>query len=341
MAALGVAQNVGSLHDIGVVAACTARNDALLHLQAARGDLIGQAEMNLLVIAQAGGFFLDLVQNVTEVRVQFINFKGIAGVERQRNHRLDGGQINIDHTIVIGSGGGVKLAVIIAAAMHGQEFAGLFIGAPNGGQAGGFGRHNVNAVAVIGGHARHAGTDELHDLILDIAVLEHCTDNRQCNILRADAGVRLAVQIDADDSGISNIIGVAQQLLDQLAAALANRHCTKRTIAGVRVRAQNHLTAAGHRLAHVLVDDGHVRRNVDAAVLAGGRQTKHVVILIDGAADGTQAVMAVRQHVGNRKFLHAGRASRLDNADERDVVGGQRIKFDLQLLHIAGGVVRF
>ncbi len=261
-------------------------------------------------------------------------------MERQCDHRLDRGQIDINHAVIVSSIGRIQLPVCIAAAVHFQELAGLFIGAPDGCQTGGLRRHDVNTVAVIGGHARHAGSDEFHNLVLNVAVFEHCTDDRQCDVLRADTGIRPSVQINADDAGVGHIIGVAQELLHQLAAALADCHRAECAVPGVGVGAQNHPAASGHRLTHILMDDRHVRRHVDAAVFAGRRQTEYMVVFVDRSADGTQAVVTVRQHVGNGELLHAGCAGGLDNADKGDVMGCQRIKFNLQLLHIAGGVVR-
>ena len=54
----------------------------------------------------------------------------------------------------------------------------LIIRLPDRGQTGGLGGHHINAVSEISRHTAHAGADELHDLILDIAALEHRADNR-------------------------------------------------------------------------------------------------------------------------------------------------------------------
>ena len=157
--------------------------------------------------------------------------------------------------------------------------------------------------------------------------------------MRADAGARGAREVDGHDAGIGDIVGVAQQLLCQLAAALAHGYGTQGTIAGVRVGTQDHLAATGEVLAHKGVDDGDVRRNEDAAVLLGCGKAKDVVVLIDGAAHGAQRVMAVGEHVRQRELLHARSARRLDDADKGDVVARHGIEANLECLGVARRIV--
>ena len=64
-----------------------------------------------------------------------------------------------------------------------------------------------------------------------------------------------------------------------------------------------------------------------------------MVILIDGAAYGAEAVVAVGQGVGNGKFLHAGGSGLLDDAHIGDVVGQHGIKFNFQIFRVVAGVV--
>ena len=75
------------------------------------------------------------------------------------------------------------------------------------------------------------------------------------------------------------------------------------------------------------------------AVLVGSAEGELVVVLVDGAADGAEAVVAVGEHVGQRELRHAGGAGRLDDADVGDVVAGHGVKLQAQLLHIVSAVV--
>ena len=105
------------------------------------------------------------------------------------------------------------------------------------------------------------------------------------------------------------------------------------------IGAQDHGAALRHLLSCIGVDDGLVGRHVDTAVLFRGREAEDMVILIDSAAHGTQAVVAVGKRIGDGKLLHAGGPGLLDNAHIGDVVGHHGVKADLQVLRIAGDVV--
>ena len=100
------------------------------------------------------------------------------------------------------------------------------------------------------------------------------------------------------------------------------------------IGAKDHPAAACHRFAHILVNDRDMRGNIDSAVLLCGTQTKHVIILIDGAAHSAQRVVAVGQDIGERELLHARCARRLNDADEGDIMGCHGIKADPQIVHI-------
>ena len=284
-AGVGALEHASSLDHGVVVAARAAGDNALLHVQLAVDDLVEQAKVRL-ALADLGGLELHLMQDVLEVLVELVDLKAVGRMERQRDHGFDARQIDLDAAVVVGNIGGLELAVVVAAAVHGQECVRVLVSCPNGGKAGGLGGHDVNAVAVIGRHARDARTHKLHDPVLNVALGKDGADDGERHIVRADAGARGARKVDGDDAGIGDIVGVAQQLLCQLAAALAHGYGTQGTIAGVRVGTQDHLAAAGEVLTHKGVDDGDVRRNEDAAILLGRGKAKDVIVLVDGAAHG-------------------------------------------------------
>ena len=157
--------------------------------------------------------------------------------------------------------------------------------------------------------------------------------------MRTDAGTRSAREVDSHDAGIGDVVGVAKQLLCQLAAALAHGHGAQGAVAGVRVGTQDHLAATGEVLTHKGVDDGDVGRDENAAVLLGSRKAEDVVVLVDGAAHGTQRVVAVGEHIGQRELLHARSARRLDDADKGDVVARHGVEANLERLGVAGSIV--
>ena len=337
-AGVGALEHAGSLDHGVVVAARAAGDNALLHVQLAVDDLVEQAKVRL-ALADLGGLKLHLVQDVLEVLVELVNLKAVRRMERQRDHGLDTRQIDFDAAVVVGNIGGLELAVVLAATVHGQKRVRVLVGGPDARQAGGLGGHDVDAVAVVGRHARDTGAHELHNLVLNVTLGKDGTDDGECHIVRADAGARGAREVDGDDTGIGDIVGVAQQLLCQLATALAHGHGAQSAVAGVRVGAQDHLAAAGEVLTHKGMDDRDMGRNEDAAVLFGSREAKDVVVLVDGATHGTQRVMAVGKHVGQRELLHARGTRRLDDADKGDVVARHGIEANLERLGVAGRIV--
>ena len=154
-----------------------------------------------------------------------------------------------------------------------------------------------------------------------------------------DARAGLAGQVDGNDAGTGEVIGSAQQLLGQLAAALADRHGTQSAVTGVGVGAEDHAAAACHGLTVVAVDVGHVGGDVDAAVLVGSGEGELVVVLVDGAADSAEAVVAVGQDIGQGELLHAGSTGGLDDADISDVVAGHGVELQAKLVHVVALVV--
>ena len=337
-AGVGALEHAGSLDHGVVVAARAAGDNALLHVQLAVDDLVEQAKVRL-ALADLGGLEFHLVQDVLEILVELVNLKAVGRMERQRDHGLDARQIDLDAAVVVGNIGGLELAVVVTAAVHGQKRVRVLVGGPDGGKAGGLGGHDIDAVAVVSRHARDAGAHKLHDLVLDEALGKDRLDDSERHVVRADAGTRGAREVDGDDAGIGDVVGVAQQLLCQLAAALAHGHGAQSAIAGVRVGAQDHLAATGEVLTHKGVDDGDVRRDENAAVLLGSRKAEDVVVLVDGAAHGAQRVVAVGEHVRQWELLHARGARRLDDADKGDVVARHGIEANLERLGVAGRIV--
>jgi len=156
--------------------------------------------------------------------------------------------------------------------------------------------------------------------------------------VRAHAPPGGACKIHQRHGGGPQVVGVAQKLLYDFRAALAHAHGAQGAVAGVAVGAQYHGAAAGHHLTGILVDDGQVFRNVYAAVLPGGGQTEDVVVLVYGAAHGAQAVVAVGEYVGHRKFRQSGGPGGLYDAYVCDVMGDETV--EAQLHHVSGtGIV--
>ena len=224
--------------------------------------------------------------------------------------------------------------------MDREIFFDPFVGAPDGAPAGGLRRHHVHAVPEFDRQAGNSGADKLHHTVLDEAVFENRADYRERDVLRPDAGARRSFQINRGGLGARQVVGAAEQLLDELRPALADAHRAERAVARVAVGAEYHAAAARHRLAHIGVYDREMRWDEVAAEPLRRGEAEGVVVLVYRAADGAERIMAVRQHVGHRKFFQPTRYSRLDYADVGDVVRGERVEAYFVLVRRSGGIVR-
>ncbi len=331
VAAAGIVarQNGGGLGDVVVHAAGTPGDDALIHHQLAVRQLVRQVQARLTA-ELGGGPLLHLPQVVAGIMEQFAERHRLGGVERQGGHGLHAVKVDGDHAVVVRAVLRVQGGERLGAAMEGQIVRHGFVRLPDGAETGRLRGHHVDADAVVHRQAGHGGTGELQHLVFHEAVLIRCAAQGDGHVVGADAAGRLAGEPHQNDLRRGDVVGVPQQLLDDLGTALPHAHGTQRAVARVAVGAKDHAAAAAHHLPGVLVDDGLVGGDVVTAVLHGGGQAEHVVVLVDGAAHGAQAVVAVGQHVGHREFRHAAGLSGLDDAHVGDVVGDETVKGQVQ-----------
>ena len=283
-----ILQCMGRLDDIGIITACTAGDDALLHLETVIcGDLVEEGEVGS-ALGDLLRFLLGRAEDVLKVIIELADLVGVGRMERKGDHRADAGKIDLDAAVIVCDVCRIQLLKLSASVMLAEERLRGRIGSPDGGQAGGLRRHDINTVPVIRGHAGYARAHELHYLILDIAVLEDRALDRECNIVWADEWLWLAGEVDGHHARISDVIGLLEELLAELSAALTDRHGTEGTVAGVGIGAEDHLAAAGEVLTHELMTYGDVRWNIDSAVLLCCRKTEVVVVIIDRTTDCTE-----------------------------------------------------
>ena len=248
---------------------------------------------------------VHLMEEVGHVGLELPDGVGVGGVEGQGDHGLDGGQIHLDDAVVVGAlVGGLGLE-LVTAAQSGEVGLGVVVGGPHGGETGRLGGHDVDAGAVVHGEIGHAGAEELHDGVFHDAGLEGGADEGQGHVLGTHAGPGGAGEVDGHDLGVGDVIGLAEELPGQLGAALTNGHGAVGAVAGVGVGAQNHPAGGGVPLPHIGVDDGLVGGDELTAILLGGGEAEHMVILVDGTAHGAQGVVAVGEDIGQRELLEA------------------------------------
>ena len=331
-------QDVGGQGDVFKASASAACDNALIHLHALRSHLVLQAEACRSLAELGPGLFLDACKDILRVLLHFLHRVDIARMEGQGDHGLDGCEIHL-HKGVKGCGFVVaKLLVGVLSAVQGKVVLHALVRLPDGGKTGGFGGHDVYAAAVFHGQVPYARASEFHDLVLDKAVLEDSADDGKGHVLGAYAGPWGILKPDEHDFGLRNVIGARKQLLHKLGAALADAHAAKGTIAGVAVGAQDHLAATGQHFPRVLMDDSEVCGHKDAAVLLCCRKAEDMIVLVDGAAHGTEAVVAVGQAVGKGKFLKAACPGSLNDAHIGDVVGNECVKGDVKEVVLFGSL---
>ena len=331
-------QNGGGRGDVVVQAAGTPGDDALLHPELAVLHLVGQVQLHLAA-ELGGGALLHLPEHVAGVGDQLPQRHRLGGVEGQRGHRLDGGEIQFDQSVVVRAVLRMQGRKVTGASVERQIVRHGAVRLPDGGQAGRLGGHHVDADAVVHAQAADAVAHEFQHLVLHKAVFVHRAAQGDGHIVGAHAVAGLTGDVHQNDLRRSQIVGVAQQLLDDLAAALAHAQRAQRAIAGVAVGAENHFAAAGQQLPGVLVDDGLIRGHIVAAVLHRRRQAEGVVVSVDGAAHGAQAVVTVGEHIGHREFLQTTGLGGLDDTHIGDVVGDETVECQVQQPAAAAGVV--
>ncbi len=72
--------------------------------------------------------------------------------------------------------------------------------------------------------------------------------------------------MDRDNARHRDVVSLLQQLFYDLRAALTHRHRSERAVPRMAVGAEHHLSAAGQHFPGKLVDDGLMRRYINAAV---------------------------------------------------------------------------
>ena len=107
------------------------------------------------------------------------------------------------------------------------------------------------------------------------------------------------------------------------------------------VGTEDHATAGGQLLTDILVNNRLVGRNIDTAILLGGGESEHMVVLVDRTAHSAQRVVAVGHGVRDRELLQAAGTGRLDDTDIGDVMGSHCVEMDTHLGSLSAfGVMR-
>ncbi len=306
-------------------------DDALVGIDLAVAHLVNEVNIDfraefLLCI------LLNLAENFHGIGLKFVNRHGVRRVERQCDHRFLLREVDLNHCVVVSDLTGLQFLVALGALVDFVVMLHLVVGHPDRAQTGRFGRHDVDTVTEVDGQVLHARTSEFEHLVLHETALERCFHERDSHVVRADTLLRSAFEPYEHHLGSVDVPSVLQQLFYEFTTAFADAHVTERTVARVAVRTQNHVAALHHGFAHILVDNGLISRHIDAAVLLCSRQTEHVVVFVDGTANGAQRVVAVGHGIGQGEFLETTGAGGLNDAHVGDVVRCHCVEANAHLL---------
>ena len=280
------------------------------------------------------------VKDILEVVIYLVNGIRHRRMERHRNHRLHLGKINVNDTVIIGAALRLKLPVRFFSSMKSKPLLRLLIRLPDGGQAGGLCGHDVDSDTEILRKVMNALTDKLQNLVLDKPALENRSDQCDVHVMRAHTPFGGSCQMNGNDLGPFDVIGLSQKLLHKLRTTLTHCHCAQCSISCMRIGAENHAACCRHHFSCILVNDCKMRRNINTAVFLRGSKTEHVIIFIDRSSHRAQRIVAVRQHIGDRKSGESRCPCRLNDSDIGNVMACNLIKPDVQLLRIPGLIVR-
>ena len=115
--------------------------------------------------------------------------------------------------------------------------------------------------------------------------------------MRTYAFTRFARQVNGDNFGTFNVVGLTQQLFNQLRSPLADSQSAQRAVTRVTVRTEYHSAAARLHLTHVLMDYGNMRRHVITAVFFCRGKTESMVVRVYRTSDRTKRVVAVGKRI--------------------------------------------
>ncbi len=337
--AVFILQNVRNGHNVLEHAAGTAGNQGLIRIEIPVLKMLHDAEGLAVFALDLIALRFDIPENAFCVREEGADGHGVTRMEGQCNHGFHSAHIHLDEAVIVGSGCRRHSGVICGSAVLLKVGFRLFVGAPDGGEGSGFCHHDVDAHTEFHAEAADAVTHKFQNLIFVEAVRKGFGNDGEGHIHGTYTGAGHARQLHSQDRRQGNVIGMAHELLHQLAAAFTDAHGAQCTVAGMGVRAQDHFSGTRHHFPHVLVEHTAIGRQENAAVAPGIGETEGMVILQDGAAHCAEGIVAVGEHIGDGEFLQSGGPGSLENVHIVVVRGHHGVEAQLQVLGIAGMIV--
>ena len=155
------------------------------------------------------GIFLYEMEDIFRILLQLMDRVGVGWVHRHGNGAFNGRKIHDYAAVIISNFSRAELFVCLRPAVGDKVVLSFLIGYPDRRPAGSLGGHHIDRIAILDRKPCNARPDELHHFVLHIAVFINSSDNGECYILRADAGLRFAGQINGYHTRIRKIIGTS------------------------------------------------------------------------------------------------------------------------------------
>ena len=224
--------------------------------------------------------------------------------------------------------------------MYFQKLFCVFIRSPDRRQTSCFCCHNIDSISVIGTHRRYSRTYKFHYFIFYISIFENGRYNCDRNILRSDSWIWFSIQINCDHFRIFHIPCLFKNLFYQFSSAFSNRHRSKCAVSCMGIRSKDHLSTASHGLSHILMDNSHMRWQIDSAIFLCCCKSKYMIIFVDRSSYCTKAVMTTGKYIRKWEFFDSRGSGCLNNSNISQVMTGDRIKFNLQILFVFSNIMR-
>ena len=188
-------------------------------------------------------------------------------MEWKRDHRLNLREIYIYYSIIVCNISRTEFLICFRSVMSLIPILSICICLPDRRKTGCLSCHYIYSDTEVAGKLIYTRAYELHNTVLNIAILKCCSDKCKCNVLRTYTLLNLTIKIDSNNLRRLNIIGSSKELLSQLTATLTDGHSTERAITCVAVRAKYHSSTLSKLFTSILMNNRLMRRNIDTTIL--------------------------------------------------------------------------
>ena len=162
-------------------------------------------------------------------------------MERKRDHRNDGVQIDLYNAIIQSCVTLLHTLEIIWTFVDFKVLFYLVIGSPYRRKTCGLRSHGINAISKIHGHAAYARSDEFKNFILYKVVFKYLSDDAQSHIHRSYPRLRGAGHEHADDLRVIDLIVFSQHGLGQLRTTLTDGNRALGAVTGMGIGNDGHI----------------------------------------------------------------------------------------------------